>query len=51
MLDEASRLILNEIVLPDSAWDGKAEYKKTLIVSLFYKFFLEVLQSLKTMVS
>ncbi|XP_046777288.1 aldehyde oxidase isoform X3 [Gallus gallus] len=49
MLDEASRLILNEIVLPDSAWDGKAEYKKTLIVSLFYKFFLEVLQSLKTM--
>ncbi|POI33689.1 hypothetical protein CIB84_002559, partial [Bambusicola thoracicus] len=48
MLDEASRLILNEIVLPDSAWDGKAEYKKTLIVSFFYRFFLEVLQSLKT---
>ncbi|XP_042730164.1 aldehyde oxidase-like isoform X3 [Lagopus leucura] len=49
MLDEASRLILNEIVLPDSAWDGKVEYKKMLIVSFFYKFFLEVLQSLKTM--
>ncbi|XP_052532366.1 aldehyde oxidase [Tympanuchus pallidicinctus] len=49
MLDEASRLILNEIVLPDSAWDGKVEYKKILIVSFFYKFFLEVLQSLKTM--
>uniref|UniRef100_A0A8C2TUD2 Aldehyde oxidase 1 n=1 Tax=Coturnix japonica TaxID=93934 RepID=A0A8C2TUD2_COTJA len=49
MLDEASRLILNEIVLPDSAWDGKVEYKKTLIISFFYNFFLKILQSLKTM--
>ncbi|NXC42818.1 AOXA oxidase, partial [Penelope pileata] len=49
LLDEASRLVLKEIALPDSARDGKVEYKKTLIVSFFYRFFLEVLQSLKTM--
>lgn len=49
MLDEASRLILKEIALPGSACGGKVEYKNTLIVSFFYRFFLEVLQSLKTM--
>ncbi|XP_035427453.1 aldehyde oxidase isoform X1 [Cygnus atratus] len=49
MLDEASRLVLKEIALPGSACGGKVEYKNTLIVSFFYRFFLEVLQSLKTM--
>uniref|UniRef100_A0A8B9T271 Aldehyde oxidase 1 n=1 Tax=Anas platyrhynchos TaxID=8839 RepID=A0A8B9T271_ANAPL len=49
MLDEASRLILKEIALPGSACGGKVEYKNSLIVSFFYRFFLEVLQSLKTM--
>nr|XP_013807624.1 PREDICTED: aldehyde oxidase-like [Apteryx mantelli mantelli] len=49
MLSEACRLILKEIALPGLAWGGKADYKKTLIVSFFYRFFLEVLQSLKTM--
>uniref|UniRef100_A0A8B9TAG9 xanthine dehydrogenase n=1 Tax=Anas platyrhynchos TaxID=8839 RepID=A0A8B9TAG9_ANAPL len=43
MLDEASRLILKEIALPGSACGGKVEYKNSLIVSFFYRFFLEVL--------
>uniref|UniRef100_A0A8B9J284 Aldehyde oxidase 1 n=1 Tax=Amazona collaria TaxID=241587 RepID=A0A8B9J284_9PSIT len=48
MLDEACRLILKEIAIPGSASGEKVDYKKTLIVSFFYRFFLEVLQSLNT---
>lgn len=51
ILDEACRLILKEIALSGSASGEKADYKKTLIVSFFYRFFLEVLQSLTTMVN
>uniref|UniRef100_A0A8B9GD32 Aldehyde oxidase 1 n=1 Tax=Amazona collaria TaxID=241587 RepID=A0A8B9GD32_9PSIT len=50
MLDEACRLILKEIAIPGSASGEKVDYKKTLIVSFFYRFFLEVLQSLNTTV-
>ncbi|NXA53781.1 AOXA oxidase, partial [Nothocercus julius] len=49
MLDEACRLILKEIAIPSLAWGEKADYKKTLIVSFFYRFFLEIFQSLKMM--
>uniref|UniRef100_A0A8D0ENG6 Aldehyde oxidase 1 n=1 Tax=Strix occidentalis caurina TaxID=311401 RepID=A0A8D0ENG6_STROC len=49
MLDEACRLVLKEIALPGSDNGEKVDYKKTLIVSFFYRFFLEVSQSLKTM--
>uniref|UniRef100_A0A663MGR1 Aldehyde oxidase 1 n=1 Tax=Athene cunicularia TaxID=194338 RepID=A0A663MGR1_ATHCN len=49
MLDEACRLVLKEIALPGSDSGEKVDYKKTLIVSFFYRFFLEVSQSLKTM--
>ncbi|NXQ02448.1 AOXA oxidase, partial [Vidua macroura] len=49
MLDEACRLVLKEIALPGSAGDENVDYKKTLMVSFFYRFFLEVSQSLKTM--
>ncbi|KAM6307643.1 LOW QUALITY PROTEIN: aldehyde oxidase-like [Aegotheles albertisi] len=49
MLDEACRLVLKEIALPDSASGEKVAYKKTLVISFFYRFFLQVLQSLKTM--
>ncbi|XP_009908898.2 aldehyde oxidase [Dryobates pubescens] len=49
ILDEACRLILEDIALLGLASGEKADYKKTLMVSFFYKFFLEVLQSLKTM--
>ncbi|KAM9286952.1 aldehyde oxidase-like [Morus bassanus] len=48
MLDEACRLVHKEIALLGSASGEKVDYKKTLIVSFFYRFFLEVLQSLKT---
>jgi len=51
MLDEACRLILKEIALPGSVGGEKVDYKKTLIVSCFYRFFLQVLQSLKTTVN
>uniref|UniRef100_A0A672VBH4 Aldehyde oxidase 1 n=1 Tax=Strigops habroptila TaxID=2489341 RepID=A0A672VBH4_STRHB len=50
-LDEACRLILKEIAVPGSASGEKVDYKKTLIISFFYRFFLEVLQSLKTTVN
>uniref|UniRef100_A0A8C3E551 xanthine dehydrogenase n=1 Tax=Corvus moneduloides TaxID=1196302 RepID=A0A8C3E551_CORMO len=49
MLDEACRLVLKEIALPGSAGGENIDYKKTLMVSFFYRFFLEVSQSLKTM--
>uniref|UniRef100_A0A8B9MHI2 Aldehyde oxidase 1 n=1 Tax=Accipiter nisus TaxID=211598 RepID=A0A8B9MHI2_9AVES len=51
MLDEACRLILKEIALPGSPSGEKVDYKKILVVSFFYRFFLEVLQSLRTMVN
>jgi aldehyde oxidase len=47
MLDEACRLLLDEVSLPGSALGGKVEFRRTLIVSLFFKFYLEVLQELK----
>lgn len=50
MLDEACRLVLKEIALLGSAGGENVDYKKTLMVSFFYRFFLEVSQSLKTMV-
>nr|XP_006117996.1 aldehyde oxidase isoform X1 [Pelodiscus sinensis] len=46
MLDEACRLVLKEVSLPGSAPGGKVEYRRTLIVSFLFKFYLEVLQSL-----
>ncbi|KFO15473.1 Aldehyde oxidase, partial [Balearica regulorum gibbericeps] len=49
MLDEACKLVLKEIAVPGSSSGEKVDYKKTLIVSFFYRFFLEVLQSLKKM--
>ncbi|XP_077175230.1 aldehyde oxidase isoform X2 [Paroedura picta] len=49
MLDEGCRLILQEIQLSPSALGGKVEYRQTLLVSFFFRFYLEVLQSLKHM--
>lgn len=46
MLDEACRLLLDEVSLPGSAMGGKVEFRRTLIVSFFFKFYLEVLQEL-----
>ncbi|KAL8183687.1 UNVERIFIED_CONTAM: hypothetical protein K2H54_048715 [Gekko kuhli] len=49
MLDEACRLILEEIQLSPSAVGGKVEYRRTLLISFFFRFYLEVLQGLKCM--
>lgn len=51
MLDAACRLILDEVSLPGSAPGGKVEFKRTLIISFLFKFYLEVSQILKEMVS
>nr|XP_021510779.1 aldehyde oxidase 2 [Meriones unguiculatus] len=45
-LDEACRLLLDEVSLPGSALGGKVDFRRTLIVSFFFKFYLEVLQEL-----
>uniref|UniRef100_A0A8C5KDV1 Aldehyde oxidase 2 n=1 Tax=Jaculus jaculus TaxID=51337 RepID=A0A8C5KDV1_JACJA len=47
MVDEACRLLLDEVSLPGSALGGKVEFKRTLLVSFFFKFYLQVLQELK----
>ncbi|XP_054828452.1 aldehyde oxidase 3-like [Eublepharis macularius] len=47
MLDEACRLVLEEIQIPPSAVGGKVEYRRTLLVGFFFRFYLEVLQGLK----
>ncbi|NP_001280177.1 aldehyde oxidase 1-like [Anolis carolinensis] len=47
MLDDACRMVLKEILLPSSAPGGKIEFRRTLIASFIFKFYLEVLQSLQ----
>ncbi|XP_040331733.1 aldehyde oxidase 2 [Herpailurus yagouaroundi] len=47
MLEEACRLLLEEVSLPGWAPGGRVEFKRTLVVSFFFKFYLEVLQELK----
>ncbi|XP_036899558.1 aldehyde oxidase isoform X1 [Sturnira hondurensis] len=49
MLDAACRLVLEEVFLPGSAPGGKVEFKRTLIISFLFKFYLEVSQILKRM--
>ncbi|XP_067326697.1 aldehyde oxidase 3-like [Anolis sagrei] len=48
-LDEACRLILEEVVVSPSAPGGKVEYRRSLLVSFFFRFYLEVLHCLKMM--
>ncbi|KAM5280464.1 aldehyde oxidase-like [Ctenodactylus gundi] len=48
-LDEACRLVLGEVSLPGSAPGGKVEFKRTLMVSFLFKFYLEVSQLLHLM--
>lgn len=49
MLNEACRLALEEIFLPASALGGKVEYRRTLLVSFLFRFYLEVLHGLHQM--
>ncbi|XP_060050166.1 aldehyde oxidase 2 isoform X2 [Erinaceus europaeus] len=50
MLDEACRLLLDEVSLPGWAPGGKVEFKRTLLVSFLFKFYLHVLRELKELV-
>ncbi|XP_065783775.1 aldehyde oxidase 2 isoform X2 [Muntiacus reevesi] len=50
MLDEACRRLLDEVSIPGWAPGGRVEFKRTLIVSFFFKFYLQVLQELKSLV-
>ncbi|KAM7096812.1 LOW QUALITY PROTEIN: aldehyde oxidase 2-like [Ciconia maguari] len=49
MLNEACRLVLEEIFLPPSALHGKVEYRITLLVSFLFRFYLQVLHGLHQM--
>ncbi|NP_001268471.1 aldehyde oxidase-like [Melopsittacus undulatus] len=49
MLNEACRLVREEIFLPPSAQGGKVEYRRTLLVSFLFRFYLEVLHGLYQM--
>nr|XP_020667413.1 aldehyde oxidase [Pogona vitticeps] len=49
MLDEVCKMVLQEIRISSSAPGGKVEYRRALIVSFIFKFYLEVLQALKMM--
>lgn len=42
---------MDEVTLAGSAPGGKVEFKRTLIISFLFKFYLEVLQGLKREVS
>ncbi|KAM6174713.1 aldehyde oxidase 2-like [Erethizon dorsatum] len=48
MLDEACRLVLGEVAIPGAASGGRVEFRRTLLVSFLFKFYLQVLQELKT---
>uniref|UniRef100_A0A673T1X2 aldehyde oxidase n=1 Tax=Suricata suricatta TaxID=37032 RepID=A0A673T1X2_SURSU len=50
MLEEACRLLLEEVSLPGWAPGGRVEFRRTLVVSFFFKFYLEVLQELKKLI-
>ncbi|XP_049743720.1 aldehyde oxidase 3-like isoform X3 [Elephas maximus indicus] len=47
MLSDACRLVLDEITLPVSAPGGMVEFRRTLMISFLFKFYLDVLQQLK----
>ncbi|XP_013807631.1 aldehyde oxidase 2-like [Apteryx mantelli] len=49
LLSEACKLVLEEISLSTSALGGKVEYRRTLLVSFLFRFYLEVLNGLHWM--
>ncbi|KAB0390726.1 hypothetical protein E2I00_019655 [Balaenoptera physalus] len=50
MLDEACRLLLDKVSLPGWAPGGRVAFKRTLVASFFFKFYLQVLQEQKKLV-
>ncbi|KAJ0062408.1 hypothetical protein NL108_010998, partial [Boleophthalmus pectinirostris] len=51
VLSQAYDILLDELVLPPSAPGGKVQFRRVLTLTLFFKFYLELLQKLKHMVS
>uniref|UniRef100_A0A671G6L8 xanthine dehydrogenase n=1 Tax=Rhinolophus ferrumequinum TaxID=59479 RepID=A0A671G6L8_RHIFE len=49
MLSDACRLVLDEIYIPPAAEGGMVEYRRTLIISLLFKFYLKVRRGLNKM--
>ncbi|XP_037377774.1 aldehyde oxidase 4-like [Talpa occidentalis] len=49
MLSDACRLVLDEIHIPADAEGGMVEYRRTLIISLLFKFYLKVRRGLNKM--
>lgn len=49
-LGQAYDILLEELALPPSAPGGKVEFRRSLTLSLLFKFYLEVLHKLKAMV-
>ncbi|CAN9498154.1 unnamed protein product [Ophioblennius macclurei] len=48
-VSQAYDILLDELVLPPSAPGGKVEFRRSLTLSLLFKFYLEVLHELKEM--
>ncbi|XP_072339543.1 aldehyde oxidase 1-like isoform X1 [Scyliorhinus torazame] len=51
LLNQACELLLDEISPPSSAPGGSVEFRRTLTISFFYKFYLRVLQRLQQLLS
>ncbi|XP_019491152.1 PREDICTED: aldehyde oxidase 4-like [Hipposideros armiger] len=49
MLSDACQLVLDEIYIPPAAEGGMVEYKRSLIISLLFKFYLKVRRGLNKM--
>ncbi|XP_016051352.1 PREDICTED: aldehyde oxidase 4-like [Miniopterus natalensis] len=49
MLSDACQLVLSEIYIPPGAEGGMVEYRRTLIISLLFKFYLKVRRGLNRM--
>ncbi|XP_066201736.1 aldehyde oxidase 4-like [Saccopteryx leptura] len=49
MLSDACHLVLDEIHIPPDAEGGMVEYKRTLLISLLFKFYLKVRRGLHKM--
>ncbi|XP_077010735.1 aldehyde oxidase 4-like [Tamandua tetradactyla] len=49
MLSDACRLVLDEIYIPPGAEGGMVAYRRALIISLLFKFYLKVRRGLKKM--
>ncbi|NP_001295389.1 aldehyde oxidase 3 [Oryctolagus cuniculus] len=47
MLNEACRLVLDEIPLPASAPGGRVDYRRALLISFLFKFYIDVWRQLQ----